>query len=331
MKKRGILAVLLALLMVLPLLAGCGAKQAAKLDTLRVTFAGSSPGGVWYMVMGGVTETINKSYPGSAITVIPGDGVSNVTRVAGGEAQIGMTHSAIAAAAIAGNDPFTEKVENIAAIASLYPSHLQFVVTKDSGITSIEDIIAKQAKIRISVDSPGSTGELAFRRMINEYGLTYDDITGWGGSVIFKGMADSSDMLNDGLLDGMSTMTLYPASPISEAAVNNDLVLLPIKPEITAALAAKYGYGTSVIPAGTYTFQTADATTISSYTVIIVPKDSPDNVAYAVAKSIHDNLDYLRSVHVAMDPLTPELLTQNLGVPLHPGAEQFYKEAGVLK
>jgi hypothetical protein len=332
----------------IPLLSGCGQTTTAQEPTqtqaannattstaveakpLKITFAGSSPGGVWYMVMGGVTETINKSYPGSSITVVPGDGVSNIQRVADGQAEIGLTHSAIAAAALAGNDPFEKTVSNISAIASLYPSQLQVIVTAKSGITSIQQIKDQKMKIRISVDGPGSTGELAFRRMINEYGFTYDDIKSWGGQVVMKNMGDSSDMLSDGLLDGMSTMTLYPASPISEAAVNNDLVILPIDQTVCDALAKKYGYGTDVIPNGIYQFQKADVSTISSYTIICAPKDAPDDVAYAVAKSICDNLDYLKSVHDALKTLDPKKLVENTGVPLHPGAEKYYKEAGIL-
>ena len=137
-------------------------------QSLRATFAGSSPGGVWYMVMSGVTEAIGKSFPGSSITVIPGEGVSNLTRVAKNQAQIGLTHSAIAAAAIMGKDPFKEKFENVATVASLYPSLLQFVVTKKSGIKSFDDLVAKKPRIRISVDAPGSTSELAFKRVIAE-------------------------------------------------------------------------------------------------------------------------------------------------------------------
>jgi TRAP transporter TAXI family solute receptor len=125
-------------------------------------------------------------------------------------------------------------------------------------------------------------------------------------------------------------MTLYPASPIAEAAVNNKLILMDIEPAITSALSEKYGYGVSVIPAGTYEFQTADTHSASSYTVICVPKFSDNEVAYKVAKSIMENLDYLRAVHVSMETLTSKELTENLGAPLHPGAELYYREQGVL-
>ena len=298
---------------------------------LKATFAGSSPGGVWYMVMSGVTEAISKSFPGSSITVIPGEGVSNLTRVARNQAQIGLTHSAVAAAAIMGKDPFKERFENVATIASLYPSLLQFVVTKKSGVRSIDEIVAKKPRIRISVDSPGSTGELAFKRMIAEYGLTYEAIRKWGGEVLFKNMGDSSDMVSDGRLDGFSTMTLSPASPLQEASLNNELVLLPIKQTVIDQLVQKYGYGRGVIAPKTYKFSAAEVPSITSYTVVIVSRDAPEALGYSVALSIRENLDYLKSVHVAMKDLTAAKLIQNLGAPLHRGAERYYREIGLLK
>ncbi|WP_422447700.1 TAXI family TRAP transporter solute-binding subunit [Thermoanaerobacterium sp. DL9XJH110] len=352
MRKRwSVLVLLIAALLIMTMVTACGSNsqndknntgskinetqnnenQNSNRKPIRVTFAGSSPGGVWYMVMSGVAETINRSFPGSAITVVPGDGVANVTRVAQNQAQIGLTHSAIAASAITGGDPFKQKIDNIATIASLYPSQLQFVVTKKLGVNSIDEIISKKLPIKVSVDAPGSTGELAFRRMINEYGITYDDIKKWGGQVIFKNMGDSSDMLSDGFLDGFSTMTLAPASPIQEASVNKDLVMLPIKEEVINKLVEKYGYGKGEVPAKTYKFNDSAIPTITSYTVVIVPKDAPEELAYNISLSINENLEYLKTVHVALKELTPDKLVENLGAPLHKGAEKYYREIGVLK
>lgn len=326
------------LILSLVLLTACGGGQPQKqeqkpagLQPLKVTFAGSSPGGVWYMVMNGISECITRSYPGSAITVIPGEGVSNVNRVNGKEAQLGLSHSAIAASAVAGNEPFKEKLNNVSAIASLYPSVLQVVVTKKLGVTSFDEIMQRKIKVRLSVDSPGSTGELAFKRLITEYGVTYEDMKKWGAEIVFKGMGDSSDMLADGRIDGFSTMTLAPASPVAEAAVNKELVILDMNPDIIKKVSEKYGYGTDKVPAGTYKFQTNDLVTVSSYTVIIVPKDGSDEVAYSTAKALKENLDYLKSVHVALKELTVEKMIRNVGAPLHKGAEKYYKEIGVIK
>ena len=297
---------------------------------LRVTFAGSSPGGPWYMVMSGVAECINRSFPGSAVTVVPGEGVSNLTRVAERQADMGLSHSAIVAAALKGQEPFKSQLTNVAVVGSLYPSYLQVVATKKTGLASVEDFVQKRYPIKISVDSPGSTGELALRRALAEYGVTYKDIEAWGGKVLFKGPGDSADMLGDGTIDAMSTMTLYPAPPIQEAGTRRDLVLLPLSKDVISKLADKYGYGSGVIPAGAYKFNPEEAPTVTSYTVVIVPADAPEQLAYSVALSICENLDYLRSVHAALAQLTKEQLVQNTGGPLHPGAAKYYREVGVL-
>ena len=297
---------------------------------LNLNFAGSSPGGVWYMVMSGVTECLSRTYENSAVTVIPGEGVSNLVRIANGESDIGLTHSAIAAA-VAGLDPFEETYDNVSAVASLYASQLQFIVTKASGITSFEQIRDNQMKVRISVDSQGSTGELAIRRVLNAYGITYEDIESWGGSVTYKSMGDSSDMYADGLIDGMNTLTLCPASPITEASMNTETVMLPIDPAICEQLAEEFGYGVDVIPKETYDFLTEDITTISSYTVIVVPKNAAEINGYALAKSIYEGMDYLKTVHVAMEKITPESLVTNTGVELNTGAAKFWKEVGAIK
>jgi hypothetical protein len=330
-KKTGLFFWGLSLAFVLILTSSAAYGAAAGRQPIKATFAGSSPGGVWYMVMSGVSETISKSFPGSSITVIPGEGVSNVTRVAQNQAEIGLTHSAIAASALTGVDPFKQKFDNIATIAALYPSVLQFVVAKKTGVTSFDQFFTKKLKLKISVDSPGSTGELAFKRTIAEYGITYDMIKGWGGDVLFKNMGDSSDMVSDGRLDGFSTMTLSPASPFQEAALNKELVMLPIPPAIVDKLVQKHGYGKGSVAANAYKFNPTEITTIASYTVIIVPKNAPDALAYNIALSMKENFDYLKSVHVAMKDLKIEQLAQNLGAPLHKGAEKYYREIGALK
>ena len=264
------------------------------------------------------------------MTVIPGEGVSNVARVNQDRAQIGLTHSAIAAAAVAGNDPFSETLDNVATVASLYPSTLQFFLRADLDVGSIEDLVRDQRDVRISVDSPGSTGALAFKRTLAAYGATYEDIESWGGAVLFKNMSDSSDMVSDGRLDGFSTMTLAPAAPVQEMARNRDLSMYSLKPGVLADLTANFGYSESLIAAQTYDFQPEEVYSISSYTVVIVPRDAPDELAYRIAKSMVEKLDYLRSVHVALSELTPEAMAGNLGAPMHPGAERYYREAGIL-
>lgn len=298
---------------------------------LKVTFIGGSSSGIWYMVLNGVTICINKSFPGSVVTVVPGSGLANITRINSHQADGSLVNSTISAWALEGHEPFKEKLTNIASVASLYPSQFQMVVDKKLGVKSLDEIISKKMKIRLSVDTPGSNATLTFNRILHEYGVTVDDFEKWGGKIINKNMDDSAAMFADGSIDGFCLLTLYPAAPIQEAAVNREIVMLPIKESIMDTLVEKYGYSRSTIPSNAYKFSTKDIPTLASYTVVLVPKDGDDEIAYKIARSIHENLGYLRTIHSALKDLTPEELAQNLGVPLHPGAKKYYQEAGILK
>lgn len=306
---------------------------AEKMDRspLKITFLGGAPSGVWYMVQNGVTMCISKSYPGSIVTVTPGTNTANVQRINDRQGDCSMAHSTIMAWAAAGQEPYKKKMANLAAVASLYPSHFQLVVLKKLGVTSFDELIAKKPKIRLSVGQPGTSFDLALRQILGEYGVSYEDITAWGGKIYYKDMETSAGMLADGQIDGYALLTLYPAPQIQENALNKDLVLLTIDPAILERVCEKYGYSRSVIPAKAYSFNGREVNTIATYAVVIVPKNGPDEGAYKVARSIYENLGYLRSVHAALADLTPAKLVKNLGVPLHQGALAFYREVSTVK
>lgn len=336
MKMISRVSLIVCLLLLLIVIPACGkqnqhANQAVDSQPLKLTFGGGAAGGILYLSTNGISECINKSYPGSNVTVVPGSGASNIVRVNSGQMDLGMASNNMNYSAVSGVPPFDEKMDNLATVATLYPSYFQLVVDKKLGVTSMDEIIAGKVKIRISADQVGSATEESFKQMLGEYGVTYDDITSWGGEIVNKTKAESADMLTDGLLDGFTNISLYPIPNIQEVAVNKDLVLISINPTVVDSLCQKYGYKKGVVPANTYSFNDNDVTTFASNTVVIIPENAPHEVGYKVARSIHQNIDYLRTVHVALKDLKPEELTQNLVLPLHKGAEKYYREAGIIK
>lgn len=336
MIKRFVLLLMFCLLLCLPIPATTAGKQDSTVDQpnrepLRIKFIGGSPNGTWYMVMNGVTECINRSYPGSIVTVVPGAGLANVTRIQEKQGDCALSCNTFCSWAFTGEEPFVDKLTNISSIACLYPSYYQFVVSKKSGVKSIKEICEKKLKLRLSVDQPGSAVDITTKRLFKEYGFTFDDLKKWGGDIIYKNMDTSSQMLTEGLIDGFCTATLYSAPSLQEASINTELLLIPIEPKIAKILSRKYGYSKGIIPANAYSFNKKEVPTFCSFNIVIIPKDAPDEISYKVARSIYENLDYLRSVHVALKQMTPESLTQNLGVSMHGGALKFYKEIGVIK
>ncbi|MDN5302365.1 MAG: uncharacterized protein PWQ60_1879 [Thermoanaerobacteraceae bacterium] len=288
-------------------------------------------GGVWDLIATGIAETIMQKLPGSTITSVPGEGVANVESVHNGEAELGLTHSSIAASAVLGIDPFSEKIEDVKAIASLYGSGLQFITRKEFAANSIKEIIDKKMKIKLAVGNPGSTGELATMRMLQEYGVTYKDIESWGGKIYFKDMGEAADMLGDGLIDAFTLLTIAPAGPVQEVSSTHEVKMLPVEEDIVNSLIKKYGYTDFTISKDAYNFLGDNIKTFGSQVILITHNNVAEEDIYRITKALVENLDYLHTVHANLKNLSAESMAKGTGAALHPGAERYYLEIGVLK
>ena len=85
------------------------------------------------------------------------------------------------------------------------------------------------------------------------------------------------------------------------------------------------------MPANTYNGQTADVSTIAIRNFLVTHEGVSTEMAYRMTKSMFDNLPDLHAAHAAAKAMTREAAPLNTPVPLHPGAEKFYREAGLLK
>lgn len=313
-----------------PAAASPDAENQVETAPLNLTLAGGSTNGVWYMVSNGISECINKSYPGSVTTILPGNGVGNAIRINRGEVNAGLATSAMLYAANQGTDPYKEKLSNLAAVAMIHPTALQIVVRKDMGVTSFQEILDKKLKIRLSIDQQGSQASALFIQLLEAYGVSEKDLLSWGGQLINKGQEEASGMYVDGMIDGFILLTLYPAPAIQEGDLGRDMVLLPLDPGVITTLCEKYGYNKIIIPTDAYRFTSQDSPSVCSNTVLAIPKNASDEAAYKLARSLVENLDFFKNVHVAIKNLTPKMMVEDLGVPLHPGAKKYFQEIGIL-
>jgi len=322
------------------ILMGCGANGSESIEepsadeeseTIDITMLGGSPTGVWYMVTTGISECVSKTYPGSIVQITPGGGATNPTRIGRNEIETGMTHNILALAAKKGEEPFDEKYENITSVASFYSSAFQFVVDEKVGITSFDEIIDNKMKLRISIDKPGSSAQVVFLRMLEEYGVTLEEMESWGCEIYFKNFEDSSSMFSDGLIDGFGINTLTPAPPIVESSIGKDMVLLDMNMEKMESLKEKFGYSIYTITADTYDFLDKDVPTLAATSILIASENVDEDKIYKLTKAIVDNIEYMHDVHSALSKITSKSLTENLGVDMHPGAYRYYKEMGILE
>lgn len=337
MKKSKITRVVSLLIIFSLIFVGCGNINTeektvdSKKEPMNLTFLGASSTGPGAIVMNGLAECINKSYPDSVVTVVPGNLGTNVTRINNGEADGGFSNSSLVAAARAGEYPYNEEMDNLASVINTFTGSNHLVFNSELGIDSLEEIIANKMKLRISIGMPGGSSDIFFQRILSLYGLTVDDYNSWGGELLNQNIETGIQMLADKRIDGIILSSFVPTPSIEELSKNKGVVLLKLDNEIINAMCEEYGYLQSVFSAGAYSFLEEDIPNLSTYTTFIVPMDSSEENVYKITRAFYENLDYLRSTHSSMAEVDPGDFVKQSQLDLHPGAEKYYREAGLLK
>ena len=135
-----------------------------------------------------------------------------------------------------------------------------------------------------------------------------------------------------GDVDASVQLVGHPSIRVADELRQCDLVLVSVLgPEIAEFVVGRPYYRPGEIPAGMYGANPATPTFGVSAT-LVAAADLPDNMAYAVAKSLIEGVDQLRSRNPVLAPLEPrEMIRAGLTAPLHPGAERAYRELGLIK
>ncbi|WP_394560118.1 TAXI family TRAP transporter solute-binding subunit [Aquipseudomonas alcaligenes] len=216
---------------------------------------------------------------------------------------------------------FKAPLKKLRAIAGTYPNYIQIVASGESGIKTLADLKGK----RISVGAPKSGTELNARAIFKAAGLTYEDM----GEVQFLPYAESVELIKNRQLDA----TLQ-SSGLGMAAIRDLASTMPISfVAIPTEVAAKIGnaaYQPATIPAKTYDGQDVDVPTVAITNILVSHEGVSDEVAYQMTKLMFDNLGKLATAHSAAKDIKLEGAAKNLPIPLHPGAERYYKEVGAL-
>lgn len=266
--------------------------------------------------------------PGLVASALSANGsVANINAIAGGTLKSGLSQSDVATWAYTGTGIWEDKppVENLRAIANLYPESIHLVASAGSGINSVADLKGK----RVSMDEPGSGTLVDARIILSGYGITEDDI-----EPEFLKPDQAADRMRDGAMDAFFFVGGYPAGAISELASQHDVKLVPISCDEAPKICEEFKFfAADVIPAGTYEGQAEDVTTLSVGAQWVTSADQPEDLIYEITKALwNDNTrKQLDAGHAKGRVITKETALNGIGVPLHPGAETFYKEAGLLK
>ena len=313
----------LSVIFVLSMAAAIDAKE------LKITLAGYSAGGVSNAMGQAVGAAIVKDNPGAVFSYEPGQGGANEIKVSRGETELGLSSSILMGPALNGEEPFKQKLPNLRALSFLHTNDMIMIIDGRSGLQSVEDLKTKQ--VRIGTHQKNSFMELGTRKFLAAYGITYEDIEKRGGKVFFGPFSRLIDQMRDRKIDAFVEPIPTPTSILIDASATIKLIVPPIAESIVKSEIEKFGFQPIVIKKETYPFMMKDLNTYGVDNILIASAEMPEDTAYSIVKSMYDHLDDLRKVGY-MRQLTPEKMAMvGAGIPLHPGAQKFYKEIGVLK
>lgn len=311
------------------LLTGCGALEGSgssgEENLTVLTIGTADSGGTMYAVGNAIAQAITDGESSIKINLGASTGSAmNVRGLAGGEIDLGLVSGDVAYAAYHGEDVFSQPVESLRAVAAIYVSSSNWLALESLGAEYVHDLVGK----RIGVGPQESTTELSARTAVKVLGLDQN-----GTELINCGLGDGAHMVGQGELDAIHGFSGAPVGGLMELAQEKPCTLLKYtQEELDSILEQNQFYRSVVIPAGTYAGQKEDVTTFGVKCLLCVDASMDDLLVYRLTQEIWAATDRLAEEHPSMrEMLNREFVCQDLPIPLHPGAQEFYEDQGVLQ
>ena len=290
----------------------------------QLTLATGGTAGTYYPLGGAIAQIISTKTGIVNITAqSTGASVENMNLIGAGDVDIAIVQNDIAHYALNGIEFFKVKNTNFSAMARLYPEIIQTITAAGSPINSVGDFKGK----KISVGAPGSGNEANARQITDAFGLNYKSF-----EPHFLSYAETADHFKDKLLDAFMFTTGAPNSAIQDIATLHALKFIPIAGADRELLIRKYPFfAKEVIPANTYKGQPDPVETVAVQAILIVHNSLPEDVVYAMTKALFENKGEIAQAHHKGNSIDPKRALDGITVPVHPGAQKYYKEIGLLK
>ena len=322
--KRWILRLFVA---VLAVTAVTPAALAAERKKVNLSFPTAATTGALFPLGAGIANVWNtKLEYVKATAQASNGGIQNLNLLKSKDAQVSFAVSSITYEALKGMRGFKGRAyEDVRVLAGLYYNPNQVVARMESGVKSLADFKGK----RFAPGSAGGTTEVESRVHFTAAGLKYpDDI-----KAQFVGFTESIDLMRNRQLDGAWIMAGMPTAAVTEMCATAGGTLVSMESELIKKLQAEYPwYSEFTIPAGTYDNQKEPVRTTAVKMLLLTDASLPEDVVYDLAKTFWENLDEVGKAHSVMKTVTREMAVKDLsGIPLHPGAEKYYRETGLLK
>lgn len=291
----------------------------------RITLMGGQVGGSWNPWTSAMSVDFSKTIPGLNVSSQAGTGSpENVRRVHRGDAETGFGFSSDVYEGWRGDGIFKTPHTNLRGITKLFGAVTQFITPANSGVKKVEDIVGK----KVAIGGPNSGSALTFERLARQMGL-------WGKfTPVFLGADKGASALQDGQVAAFNWTPGLGDRTITQVAVTQPSRLIDLDSAAKkSGFYQKYPYySPRVIPAGLYKGIDQPVPTFEQTTIWLAHKDLAPDVVYQMVKRMYspEARAFLgNAIGRAFQEMAAETAFNGMTIPLHPGAERYWKERGV--
>jgi TRAP transporter TAXI family solute receptor len=286
--------------------------------------------GVYYAAGSAVAKMHNrklKEYNLRLIAEASEGSVANIEEVLDGEVDFGIAQANALYYAKKGESYWEGTPQtNLRSVLGLYTEDFTLVAAVDANINSLIDLKGKT----VNIGELGSMDAIQAMSLFKRLGLDPEnDLT-----INEKPTYEASELLQRGEIDAYFYTVGHPNLSIKEASSGDRKIMIAaVEKEIVDLLdkQAEFLVATD-IPINYYSkiANKEPIRTLGVKAILFSSADTDEQIVYNMVKEVFENLDLFKKQHPAFANLTPEKLTTGLIVPLHPGAERYFKEAGLL-
>lgn len=292
-------------------------------EFINILTGGTS--GVYYPLGVALTQIYGKSIPEAKTSVqATKASAENLNLLQAGRGEIGFTLGDAFSYAWKGDAEagFKAPLNKLRTVAAIYPNYIQIVASAESGIKTLTDLKGK----RVAVGAPKSGTELNARAIFKAAGMSYQDFA----KVEYLPFGESVELIKNRQLDATLISAGLGVAAVRDLATAVKIVIVPVPADVVAKIGdAAYQPGT--IPANTYNGQATDVATVAIQNFLVTHEGVPADTVYKMTKAMFDNLDAMVAAHGAAKAIRKEAAALTPPAPLHPGAEKYYREAGLIK
>ena len=280
------------------------------------TIASGPSDGEYARMTAAIIDAVKQIAPNVSLRQRFTDGsVENAWLAARGDADYAIIQSDVAAAALAGEDVFTQggALANLRAVGGLFAEAIHVVVLPDSPIRDIGDLRGR----RVDVGQPNSGTRFDAVALLAAHDLKLDDLKEARG----EGLTTAVARLKRGDLDALFVTTAAPTRPLQQLAVEKGFRLLPVKAgALERVMQARPGLTPLTLPANTYPSQKEAVTTVAATALLVTNADAPQGEVQRVADLVFTRMPQQRTSSAEVARVSAGHEFRGVTLPLHPGA-----------